>query len=124
MSARHTVLVIDREPREIRAMLRQEEAQPLPFNVLVLKFSVCLPVLVKDTMGVKPDLVVLGSGFGNAPFIGERFVDELKQAGFKGKVAVLCHDTFKVLPQASVVRLKHEDGKIRQALLELMSEAS
>ncbi len=120
MSSRATVLVIDKDPRGMRVLLTKGEPEVLPFKLLVLQFSVYFPTLIKDTMSVNPDLVVLGNGFGYLPFVGENFVRELTQAGFTGKVAVCCRDTFKVLSCATVVRISHQDGKLRQALVELM----
>jgi hypothetical protein len=105
----------------MRALLTKGEPEVLPFKLLVLQFSIHLPSLIKDTLSVNPDLVVLGNGFGYLPFVGEKFVCKLTQAGFTGRVAVCCRDTYKVLPCATVVRLSQEDGQIRQALVELMS---
>jgi len=121
MATRATVLVIDKDPRAMRALLGRGEPESVPFKLLILQFNLHFPSLIAQAIAVNPDVVVLGSGFGRLPYIGENFVVEFDKAGFSGKYVVCCSDTYKVLPHVEVERIQPVEGLARKALFELLS---
>jgi hypothetical protein len=124
MSRRTNVIVIDKDPRSMKELLTKGEPEVLSFSLLVVRFNMHFPSLIHDVMSVNPSLVVLGSGFGVLPNIGENFLSELSAAGFKGSVVVCCQDTYKVLPCAKVIWIEPKEGVVRKRLAELAEQVS
>ncbi len=122
MSRRVNVIVIDKDPRSMKELLTKGEPETLAFNLLVIRFNLHFPSLIHDVMSVSPSLVVLGSGFGVLPNIGENFLSELSAAGFKGSTVVCCHETYKVLPCADVVWIEPKEGVVRKRLAQLAEQ--
>lgn len=122
--SRRTVIVIDRDPRSMKDLLTKGEPEVLSFSLLVVRFNLHFHSLIHDIMSFNPSLVVLGSGFGVLPKIGENFLSELSAAGFEGSVVVCCQDTYKVLSCANVIWIEPEEGVARKRLAELAERVS
>lgn len=122
--SRCTVIAIDKDPRSMKDLLTKGEPGVLSFSLLIVRFNMHFPSLIHDIMSFKPNLVVLGSGFGVLPKIGEKFLSELRAAGFQGSVVVCCQETYKVLPCANVIWIEPAEGVARKTLAELVERAS
>lgn len=122
--SRCTVIAIDKDPRSMKDLLTKGEPEVLSFSLLVVRFNMHFPSLIHDIMSFKPILVVLGSGFGVLPNIGENFLSELRAAGFEGAVVVCCQETYKVLPCANVIWIEPAEGVARKTLAELAERVS
>lgn len=123
--SRCIVIAIDKDPRSMKDLLAKGEPADLSFSLLVVRFNMHFPSLIHDILSFKPNVVVLGSGFGVLPNIGENFLSELRAAGFQGSVVVCCQETYKVLPcDNNVIWIEPAAGVARRTLAELAERAS
>ena len=120
MSSKPTVVMVDRDPRSVRASLENGDSLELPFSLLLVRFELHFPTLVRSIMSHQPSCIVLGSGFGIEPNIGEHFLSELEAAGFNGCMAVCCRDTYMVLPLSESVKRVSPETLSRSTLCELL----
>ena len=124
MATRSTVVVLDKDPRHMRSLLQVGDPAVMPCHLLVMQFSLHFDSLVDGIVSINPNRVDLGGGFGFLPNTGEKFLAALQAAGFRGSIAVCCHDTFKVLPLSDIVWIEPKEGVARQAIAELVAKTA
>lgn len=120
MSSKQIVVMVDRDPSSVRSLLANGDSSDLPFSLLVVRFELHFPTLVRSIMNHQPSCIVLGSGFGMEPNIGEDFLSELEAAGFNGCTVVCCRDTYMVLPLLDGVKRVSPEKFSKSALCELL----